>query len=166
MSSRPWPKNDRKAAWDLAENIYKAQEFGQKLVESKVCRRPITSKRPEDREFVVDSGASMHMMSKKELSSEEVMDSKKVQNPNRSVDCKLPGNTDRSTHVSEPPRYWSLIQRGCPSLSDLNGLAALLCWISSVCGLRTGVTLLSVTDPVDTLQDTLLGKSRRFEDEN
>ena len=31
-----------------------------------------TSTRPEEREFVVDSGASMHMMSKKELSSEEM----------------------------------------------------------------------------------------------
>ena len=27
---------------------------------------PISSKRPEDSEFVVDSGAPMHMMSKKE----------------------------------------------------------------------------------------------------
>ena len=33
---------------------------------------PIASKRPEEREFVVDSGASKHMMSKKELSSEEL----------------------------------------------------------------------------------------------
>ena len=31
-----------------------------------------TSTRPEEREFVVDSGASMHTMSKKELSSEEM----------------------------------------------------------------------------------------------
>ena len=31
-----------------------------------------TSKRPDEREFVVDSGASMHMTSKKELSSEEL----------------------------------------------------------------------------------------------
>ena len=30
----------------------------------------VTSKRPEAREFVVDSGASMHMMRKKGLSSE------------------------------------------------------------------------------------------------
>ena len=31
-----------------------------------------TSKNPEEREFVVDSGASMHMLSKKDLSSEEL----------------------------------------------------------------------------------------------
>ena len=45
-----------------------AQEFGQTTfctpIEAKVMSAP-TSKRPEDREFVVDSGASMHMMSKK-----------------------------------------------------------------------------------------------------
>ena len=31
-----------------------------------------TSKLPEEREFVIDSGASMHMLSKKDLSSEEL----------------------------------------------------------------------------------------------
>ena len=33
---------------------------------------PIASKRPEEKEFGVDSGASMHIVSKKELSSEEM----------------------------------------------------------------------------------------------
>ena len=32
----------------------------------------VTPKRPEEMEFVVDSGASMHIMSKKESSSEEL----------------------------------------------------------------------------------------------
>ena len=31
-----------------------------------------SSKKPEEREFAVDSGASMHMLSKKDLSSEEL----------------------------------------------------------------------------------------------
>ena len=30
-----------------------------------------SSKKPEEREFAVDSGASMHMLSKKDLSSDE-----------------------------------------------------------------------------------------------
>ena len=51
-----------------------AQEFAQNYVlcsvEAKVMPAP-TSTRPEEREFVVDSGASMHM-SKKELSSGEM----------------------------------------------------------------------------------------------
>ena len=40
-------------------------------IEARVMLAP-TSKRPGVREFVVDSGASMHMMSKKELSSDEL----------------------------------------------------------------------------------------------
>ena len=36
------------------------------LIEARVMPAP-TSKRPEDREFVVDAGASMHMVSKKRL---------------------------------------------------------------------------------------------------
>ena len=66
----------RKAAWDLAKNIYKLKNSDKATFyvpgEVKGKSTPITSKRPEEREFVVDSGASMHMMSKKELSSEEL----------------------------------------------------------------------------------------------
>ena len=40
----------------------------------------IASKRPEEREFVVDSGASMHMVSKRELSSAGMGTVRKVQN--------------------------------------------------------------------------------------
>ena len=40
-----------------------------------------TSKSPEEREFVVDSGASMHMMSKKDLSSHELDTSQRSRNP-------------------------------------------------------------------------------------
>ena len=39
--------------------------------EVKSMSTPVTSKKAEEREFVVDSGVSMHMMSKKDLSSEE-----------------------------------------------------------------------------------------------
>ena len=40
-----------------------------------------TSKRPEEREFVVDSGASMHIKKKKELSSEEMGTVRRFRNP-------------------------------------------------------------------------------------
>ena len=65
-----------KAAWDLAKNIFKLENSGKTMLyvpgEKKEMPAPTASKRPEEREFVVDSGASMHMMSKKELSSEEM----------------------------------------------------------------------------------------------
>ena len=58
----------RKAAWDLAKNIYKLQNSDTTTlfspIEAKKMPAP-TSTRPEEREFAVDSKASMHMMSKK-----------------------------------------------------------------------------------------------------
>ena len=81
----------RKALWDLAKKIYKLTNSDKATFyvpgEAKVMSAP-TSKRPEEREFVVDSGASMHMMSKKRIGFGRIMDSKKVENPNRTVDCK------------------------------------------------------------------------------
>ena len=66
----------RKAAWDLAKNIYKLKNSDKAAFyvpgEAKVMSAPVASKRPEEREFAVDSGASVHMMSKKELSSGEM----------------------------------------------------------------------------------------------
>ena len=57
----------RRAAWDLAEIIYKLKNSNKSFfspIEANVMPTP-TSTRSEEREFVVDSGASMHMMSKK-----------------------------------------------------------------------------------------------------
>ena len=66
----------RKTAWDLAKKLYKLKNSNKATFnlpgEAKVMSTPIASKRPQEREFVVDSGASMHMMSKRELSSEEL----------------------------------------------------------------------------------------------
>ena len=47
----------------------------------------VTSKRPDEREFVVDPGASIHMMSKK-MWSEDMDTVKRSRNPYSSVDCK------------------------------------------------------------------------------
>ena len=59
----------------LGEKIYKLKNSHKATFyvpgEVKGMLTPIAPKRPEEREFVVDSGASKHMMSKKELSSEE-----------------------------------------------------------------------------------------------
>ena len=59
----------RKAAWDLAKHIYKLKTSDKTTFyvpgEVKGMSTLVTSKRPEEREFVVDSGASMHMMRKK-----------------------------------------------------------------------------------------------------
>ena len=66
----------RKAAWDLAKNIHKLKKSDKTTFyifgEAKVMSAPAASTRAEEREFVVDSGVSMHMMSKQELRSEEL----------------------------------------------------------------------------------------------
>ena len=68
----------------FGEKYLQAQEFGHNYALysywSKVVPLP-TSTRPEEREFAVDSGASMHMMSKKELSTGEMDTVKKGPEP-------------------------------------------------------------------------------------
>ena len=64
----------REAAWKLAKNVFKLKEHERaaflSLSENR-CHLASTLK-PEEREFVVDSGASMHMISKKDLSKAEM----------------------------------------------------------------------------------------------
>ena len=65
----------RKAALDSAKNVYKLKIPDKATFYSPIEARatpPPTSKLPEDREFVIDSGASVHMLSKKVLSSDEI----------------------------------------------------------------------------------------------
>ena len=60
----------RSKAWNLAKNIYKLREEDKAAfyfpAEEWVLPAAST-KEPEERKFVVDSGVSMHMLSKKDL---------------------------------------------------------------------------------------------------
>ena len=58
----------REVAWRLAKSILKLKEKNK--AENRCL--PASSLKPEEREFVVDSGASMHMISKKDLNSAEM----------------------------------------------------------------------------------------------
>ena len=57
----------REAAWKLAKNVLKLKEHQRATFFSSLENRclPASTLKPEEREFVVDSGASMHMISKK-----------------------------------------------------------------------------------------------------
>ena len=59
----------REAAWKLAKNVFKLKEHQRATFFSPSENRclPASNLKPEEREFVVDSGASMHMISKKGL---------------------------------------------------------------------------------------------------
>ena len=64
----------REAAWKLAKSVFKLKEHERAAFFSSPENRclPASTLKPEEREFVVDSGASMHMISKKDLSDAEM----------------------------------------------------------------------------------------------
>ena len=64
----------REAAWKLAKSVFKLKEHERATFFSSPENRclPASTLKPEEREFVVDSGASMHMISKKDLSKAEM----------------------------------------------------------------------------------------------
>ena len=64
----------REAAWKLAKNVLKLKEHERATFFSPSENRclPPSNLKPEEREFVVDFGASMHMISKKDISDAEI----------------------------------------------------------------------------------------------
>ena len=65
----------REAAWRLAKSILKINENNKAAFFSPSenwCLPAPSTLKPEKREFIVDSGASMHMISKKDLNSAEM----------------------------------------------------------------------------------------------
>ena len=64
----------REAAWKLAKSELKLKEHERATFFSPSENRclPASTLKPEEREFVVDSGASMHMISRKDLSDAEM----------------------------------------------------------------------------------------------
>ena len=97
---RSWPENDAPAKLrGICRKLFTSSGIWTKLRfmfsgEVKGMSTPVTSKRPEERELVVDSGASMHMMSKKKnLSSEEM---------------------DTLRRCRTPTGYWLLVEKCTP----------------------------------------------------
>ena len=64
----------REAAWKLAKSVLKLKEKNKATFFSPSENRclPVSTLKPEEREFVVDSGASMYMISTKDLSDAEM----------------------------------------------------------------------------------------------
>ena len=64
----------REAAWKLAKSVFKLKEHQRATFFSSPENRclPASTLKSEEREFVVDSGASMHMISEKDLSNAEM----------------------------------------------------------------------------------------------
>ena len=67
-------RGDREAAWKLAKRVFKLKEHERATFFSPSEHRciPASTLKLQELEFVVDSGASMHMISKKDLSEAEM----------------------------------------------------------------------------------------------
>ena len=75
LRRREWQEQGaREAAWKLAKSVLnlKEQERATFFSPSENRCLPASTLKPEEREFVVDSGASMHMSSKKDLNDAEM----------------------------------------------------------------------------------------------
>ena len=80
----------RKAAWNLTRKMckLKAEDKATFYSLSKIKAPVLVAKNTEERMFVVDSGAPMHVLSKKDLRSAEMDSLRRSRNPNNGVDCK------------------------------------------------------------------------------
>ena len=67
-------QGEREAEWKLAQSVLKCKEKNKAAFFSPSENRclPASTLKPEEPEFVVDSGASMHMISKKDLNDAEM----------------------------------------------------------------------------------------------
>ena len=108
----------RPQSWNLATNIYKLKSADKVTFYCPIVASATptpTSKSPEDREFVVDSGTSMHKLSKKDLSSEEMETLRRSRTSPVVVDGKWRSeNKQGSTSVcsrSWPLRHCAITRR-------------------------------------------------------
>ena len=96
----------REAAWKLAKNVLKFMEHQRAAFfspsENRCLPAPSTLK-PEEREIVVNSGASMHMISKKDLSDAEMDTLTKSCSPTTvfTADGEVQTNEEATVYVRE-----------------------------------------------------------------
>ena len=87
----------REAAWKLAKHILKSKEKDKTVFFSpseNMCLPAPSTIKPEESAFVVDSGASMHMISKKDLNSAEL----ETVTTSRSPTTDITANGEVQTH--------------------------------------------------------------------
>ena len=91
----------RSKAWNLAKNIYKLKENDQATFHSPAEEWVLpaaSTKEPEEREFVVDSGASVHVVSKRDLDSAELETMRTSKKSDDGDDGQRRGANKRRSH--------------------------------------------------------------------
>ena len=95
----------REAAWKLAKSvlIFLEQDRATFFSPSENRCLPASTLKPEEREFVVDSGASMHMISKKDLINAEMDTLTKLCSPTRVITAngEVQTHEEASVYVKE-----------------------------------------------------------------
>ena len=91
----------RKAAWDLARKIFQLKAEDKATFDSPVeIEAPVlVSKNTAERMFVLDSGASMHMLSKKDLSSDAMDTLRRSRTPTTVVTANGDVQTNEEAQV-------------------------------------------------------------------
>ena len=100
----------REAAWKLAKSVLKFKEHQRATFFSLSENRclPASTLIPEEREFVVDSGASMHMISKKDLSNAEMDTLTKSCSPTIVITAngEVQTHEEATVYVKELEKLW------------------------------------------------------------
>ena len=95
----------REAAWKLAKSVLKLKEKSKAAFFSPSENRCLLASnlKPEEREFVVDSGASVHMISKEDLNSAEMDTLTKSCSPTIVITAngQVPTNEEATVYVKE-----------------------------------------------------------------
>ena len=91
----------REAAWKLAKSVLQLKEHERATFFSPSENRclPGSTLKPEERDFVVDSGASMHMISKKDLSNADMDTLTKSRSPTIVITANGEGQTHEEATV-------------------------------------------------------------------
>ena len=113
----------REAAWKLAKSVLKLKEHERATFfsPSENGCMPASNLKPEEREFVVDSGASMHMISKKDLNDAEMDTLTKSCSPTIVITANGEGQTheEATVYVKELgiflTNYNTVLETGCSS---------------------------------------------------
>ena len=117
----------REAAWKLAKNVLKLKEHERATFFSPSENRclPASTLKPEEREFVVDSGASMHMISKKDLSDAEMDTLTKSCNPTIVITAngEVQTNEEATVYVKELDMFLTMkVLENTPAVLSLGKL--------------------------------------------
>ena len=117
----------REAAWKLAISVLKLKEKNKATFISPSENRclPASTLKPEEREFVVDSGASMHMISKKDLNDAEMDTLTKSCSPTTVITAngEVQTHEEATMYVKELDIFWTMkVLEDTPAVLSLGKL--------------------------------------------